>query len=184
MSHRRRQPAFSSRVPLLAWLVICAAMLAPASADQPAAVPTAKDDSSASLRFRRVYVPADQIEQLPRHGVRYVPMDAAEFERMAASLSSTRPTSEPESTRPPNVEVTRAIYEAKLSGEVLTDGKATLEIRDAEKNPRLPSVRLVPIASPIAAMDWNRIDGSGCTAESVEEHRCDCAAARDDRRRP
>ena len=180
MRHRLSRSVTSYRASLLAWLAIFAAMLAPASADQPAATPAPKNDSSVAPRFRRVYVPADQIEQLPRHGVRYVPMDAAEFERIAAKLSSGTKTS----VQPPDVEVVRAVYEATLVGDVLTDGKATLEIRDAEKDPTL--LRFDSCRLPVQTPRWiqNASPTVAAATKSTDHRRCNCAAAGDDRRRP
>ena len=42
-----------------------------------------------ALRFRRVYAPADQVEDWPRGNAKYMPMEPAEFERLLKIAQST-----------------------------------------------------------------------------------------------
>ena len=83
-------------------------------------------------------------------------MDAAEFERLAGDLANVAPTSTQGSAQtsaePPKVEVVRAIYEARLSGDALTDGHATLHIRHTDTGPAF--LRLDPCRLPIQSPRW------------------------------
>ena len=67
-------------------LALFACMATPLSTPAAESAPAeAKGDASA-LRFRRIYLPEDRLDQWPRGDVRYLPLDATEFERMVARL--------------------------------------------------------------------------------------------------
>lgn len=153
-----------------ALVAVLAAMLPPAAARSVAAEPVATGIAAADsspLRFRRVYIPEDQIDRWPREGVRYLPMKAGEFERLVGGASGGhRPapgvSAEPvfpgalqsgaEVAQPPNTDVVRAVYEARLQGDVLSGGRATLQIRHAGSAPSLLS--LEPCRLAIQAPVW------------------------------
>ena len=86
---------------------------------------------SKDLRFRRVYAPANRMNDWPTGGSKFLPIDADEFQRllgMARSGGSQDPNSF--SSR-----ITAAEYRAELTvGQVLT-GRATLEIVHSGKSP-------------------------------------------------
>ncbi len=77
------------------------------------------------LRFHRTFVPAESVKDWPRGNVRYLPMDADEFasllKRMASHAVSGPPSEQ--------VQVEHAQYAARLEGETLVDGSASLDIR-------------------------------------------------------
>ncbi len=101
-----------------------AAMLAAAepgrSEDSPAPG-TPKAD--APLRFIRVYAPADRIEDWPRRDGRFVPMEPSEFERRVRLVEAA-----PGVAVAPAVGVASAEYRARLVGDQLVDGEATLQV--------------------------------------------------------
>ncbi len=78
------------------------------------------------LRFRRVYAPADRLKDWPRDNLRYVPVDAAEFERLAALAQAQAG----EAALPP-CPLAEARYRARLEGDTLVDGEAVLRFAPA-----------------------------------------------------
>ena len=78
-------------------------------------------------------------------------MEAAEFERIAGESGSAT-TQARAIAQPPNVEAIRAVYEARLAGDALADGKAALEIRHVEKGPAF--LRMDPCRLPIQSPRW------------------------------
>lgn len=73
------------------------------------------------LRFRRVYAPADRLKDWPRDNLRYVPVDAEEFERLAASAQARAAQA-----ALPTCPLAEADYRARLEGDTLVDGEAVL----------------------------------------------------------
>jgi hypothetical protein len=76
------------------------------------------------LVYRRLYAPADRMEQWPRGGARLVPMPAAEFERLTSIARMAASGSDASIA----AAVASARYRAKLVGDVLGEGEASLEI--------------------------------------------------------
>ncbi|HEV2971624.1 MAG TPA: hypothetical protein VGY55_16730 [Pirellulales bacterium] len=109
------------------------------------------------LRFRRVFVPEARIDDWPRGNLRYLPLDAVEFEKMLdrAKRATTKDRS------PSEAQVVRAVYEAELTENELVGGRATLEIRSFRKEAGLLS--LDPCSLAIDSPRWIA-DGS---AESL-----------------
>ena len=108
--------------------VLCGAM-APAGAgagDQPASVQGGTPASSGAVRFRRVYAPLDALKDLTRGATRFVPMDRAEFERLARTAGA--PAVIPASA---GQVLTAAQYQARLSGDALVGGEAILDVAGA-----------------------------------------------------
>lgn len=104
--------------------------------------------ASQPLRFLRVYAPADRLKDWPWGNVRYLPVRPDEFERLvnAASL-------DPRSGRASVAATIRsAQYRAKLVGDDLVQGTATLDIQlSGEVAAMLP---LAPCRLPIAQATW------------------------------
>jgi hypothetical protein len=78
----------------------------------------------APIAVRRVYAPADRLTEWPLGTERYLPLEAAEFERLlaAARASATGPDAALA------VRLTAAEYRARLEGEQLVDGQAELQV--------------------------------------------------------
>ena len=79
-----------------------------------------------AIIFRRVYAPADSIEEWPRGNVRYLMMERNEFDRLLTTVrsSSGGPPWEP-------AYIHHATYAASLEGDQLVGGTARLEVRYA-----------------------------------------------------
>lgn len=84
------------------------------------AAATVQGQAPSPLAVRRVYAPADRMPQWPMGQQRYLPIDAAEFERLltSARASSTGPDAGLA------VRLSSAEYRARLEGEQLVDGQA------------------------------------------------------------
>src|SRR5690242_14682196 len=77
-----------------------------------AAVAAAEDDSGL-IHYQRVLVPEDRVKDWPTGGDKYLPVNAAEFERLVTPLrSANAPVAL-------GVAITAARYEAKLVGDDL-----------------------------------------------------------------
>ena len=128
-------------------LALLACMATPLSTPAAESAPAeAKGDASA-LRFRRIYLPEDRLDQWPRGDVRYLPLDATEFERMVARLQHGWA-----SAAPPAAEIARATYSARLSGNSLVEGKATLEVRCAAVLTSVAPARSLRTGDPNTAL--------------------------------
>ncbi len=79
-------------------------------------------DVSSVVRFQRVFVPEDRIQDWPLGGEKYLPMDAAELERWTAARSPG-----PAQPAAPAALVRTSRYEAKLVGERLS-GRAIFDV--------------------------------------------------------
>ena len=101
-----------------------------------------------TLRFRRVYAPANREKEWPRGNVRYLPMAPDEFERLLKTVRGAAhgaPTS-------PATAVAAAEYEARLDGDQLVDGQGTLHVEHcAEGRALLP---LDPCGLAIGKAAW------------------------------
>lgn len=78
-----------------------------------------------TLRYRRVYAPADRPDLWPRDGDRYVPIDAAEFEELIRQLRGI-PPGMPDLGR---ARLAHAEYEARLIEPDLLQGRAILHFQ-------------------------------------------------------
>jgi hypothetical protein len=76
------------------------------------------------LRFRRVYAPADRVEDWPRGDVKYMRMEPAEFDRLLKAAQST--TSRDQAFLA--ARIVAAQYQAELDGDQLTAGRGTLQV--------------------------------------------------------
>lgn len=104
-----------------------------------ATVARAQPDST-PIAIRRVYAPVDRLTEWPLGTDRYLPLDAAEFERL---LSVARASSAgPDAALA--VRLTSAEYRARLEGEQFVDGRAELHVETST-----PSGGLLP---------WNGTD--------------------------
>jgi len=138
-----------SRLPLvLVWALLGAAAVSVpgGSAQSQDASPAGGD--LAPLRYRRVYVPQDRIKDWPYGGVRYVPMDKAEFERLkdAAGVPLGSPAASTAQV------IASARYSARLAGDALVDGEAMLDLQGVTSGPVL--VPLDPCGLAIGEAVW------------------------------
>mgnify|MGYP002382062205 CR=1 FL=1 len=70
---------------------------------------------AASIEFRRIYAPADRIQAWPRDAVRYVPIDAQDFESMVRQAHANR-QAQPDT----GAQILAAEYRAALDGDTLS----------------------------------------------------------------
>lgn len=113
------------------WLwATCLCLPAVAMCAEPSA------EASPDARVRRVFAPADRISEWPLGRGRYLPVDAAEFERQLTALKDSTAGAR----MPAMAQVVRATYDARLSEGAVLAGHAVLEI--THKGP--PS--LLPLA--------------------------------------
>ncbi len=171
--------------PLATFAILTVTMM-PATAEQPDTRAISPPTASAALQFRRVYVPDDLIDTWPRHGLRYVPMNAADFEQAAARLQSLKPQSPKASlsavsrllngsSGPPKAELVRGTYEARLVGDALTNGTAAIEIHQLGSAPAL--LPLDPCRLPIQSPMWFASEQSGSASPRGSEASARASAA-------
>ena len=99
-------------------LLVEVAQVAPCAGAEPAG-----EQAQGDLRFRRVFAPADRMKEWPRGPEKYLPVDAAEFERL---LSAARRSGA--GTPLLAARTTAARYTARLEPDQSLRGEATLEI--------------------------------------------------------
>ena len=76
------------------------------------------------ISFRRVYAPADRLKDWPYGNVTYMPIEAAEFERLLEVVGSAIPGTRTSFA----AQVTAARYEARLVGGQWIEGTARLDV--------------------------------------------------------
>ncbi len=108
------------------WLALLTASAAAAAPDTEGAG-AAKEEGGQPLRFRRVFAPADRMTDWPRGEWKYLPIDAAEFERL---LSSVRNAAAGVGA-PSGVRIVMARYTARWEAAQTLRGEATWEIAAA-----------------------------------------------------
>lgn len=82
-----------------------------------------------SLRYRRIYVPVDELNSQARG---MIPLKREEFERRIAAWTARQPNS-----LAAQVRVERAVYAARLAGDQFIDGYARLDVVSAASEPVL-----------------------------------------------
>ena len=120
----------------------------------PAATPPPAENAAESgeLRFRRVYFP-EGTQAWPQGREKYLPIDAAEFERLLAAVQHTTTGAPPQAT----VGFVAAQYEARLKGQTL-QGSATLDVSPSIASAML--MNLDPCNLAIARAQWVTSDGA------------------------
>ena len=121
----------------------------------PAATPPAAENSAepGELRFRRVYFP-EGMKEWPKGNVKYLPMEADEFERLLEAIQRTAP-GVPAQT---SVGLVEAQYDARLKGQSLLQGSATLDVSQSIASAML--MTLDPCNLAIARAQWVTSDGA------------------------
>ncbi|MGA2255474.1 MAG: hypothetical protein ABSG53_12485, partial [Thermoguttaceae bacterium] len=119
-----------------------------------AATPPATEGSAESgeLRFRRVYVP-EGMKNWPKGNVKYLPMDAEEFDRLLKAIQRTSPGAPAQSS----VGLVEAQYDARLKDLSLLQGSATLNVSQSIASAML--MTLDPCNLAIARAQWVTSDG-------------------------
>ncbi|MEX0613046.1 MAG: hypothetical protein WD229_13075, partial [Pirellulales bacterium] len=85
----------------------------------------AADPAETATLYRRIYVPADNIEAWPRDGEKYLPIEARDFETWLAAANAAA------SDAPLPAMIREATYSARLEGDRLVDcrGQWTIALR-------------------------------------------------------
>ena len=101
-----------------------------------------------TLRFRRVFGPADRLKDWLPGQVKYVPIEPAEFERLLTLIGSRASAS----AAPAAAHVATAEYSAQLAGDHLVAGQAVLKVIHAGKTPAL--LPLEPCSLAVGKASW------------------------------
>ena len=129
----------------------------------------AEDDTAGMIRFRRVFAPEDRIKDWPLGDGKYLPIDAAEFERLVAAAQA-RAAGNP---IVPTAAVGSARYEAKLVGENLV-GQTSANVVLTGASPAMLSLEPCNLAIEKTAWDTtNNLPspaGSGAGREGGAEN--------------
>ena len=142
----RRAASVVGREMLLAWLLSAAA-----ASVRPGRAKTGP--AAGVIRFRRVLAPEDRIKDWPLGDGKYLPVDAAEFERLVAAVQS-RGAGAPVA---PAAAIISARYEAKLVGDHLV-GQASAEVILAGPAPAM--LPFEPCNLALGKIAW---DTAACT---------------------
>lgn len=126
--------------------LVCALLWAGVNAS--AAEAPGGDAAHQPLRFRRVYVPANAVQDWPLGSARYLPIEPAEFEKLV-STAGALPAGEASAAV---VRLARATYRARLEGDLLAGGTAQLAVVHTDKDPAL--LLLEPWRPAIGAARW------------------------------
>jgi hypothetical protein len=146
------------RLPALLFVFLWAAGVS--SAAPPAAVE--KPAEPTELRYRRVYFP-EGTKDWPKGNVKYLPMEAAEFERLIEIAQRTAPGGPGQTS----VGLVDAQYEGRLTGQNLLKGSARLDVSPSITSSML--MTLSPCNLAISRAQWVTSDGApavlGLTAD-------------------
>ena len=108
----------------------------------------ADDTPAAEMRYRRIFAPADRTKDWPVGKMRYLPIEAAEFERLVDLARASAPAARP----PAATRLVKAQYSARLAGDQLTAGEAALEVTHAADWPAL--LWLDPCGLAVSKATW------------------------------
>jgi len=130
------------------------------------ALPTlvaAQSDNQGPLEFRRVYAPADRIEDWPRGNERYVPMNATEFRRLVELVQAGQLNAPfGQSTK-----IDRAAYTARWTDEGVLVGQAAFDV--VHQSPEASLLPLDPCNLAISGANWR----TGKTGKALLGHGAD-----------
>jgi hypothetical protein len=101
------------------------------------------------LRFRRIYAPADHPEAWPRQQMPYFPMQPDDFEQLVRQARRTARVGD----APLSVGIASAQYKARLVGDDLVDGEATLQV--IHTSSRRARLCLEPCGLAISRAAWD-----------------------------
>jgi hypothetical protein len=119
------------------------------SAGQPAVGAEPAREPEPAIRWRRIYAPADRLKEWPFGPLRYVPVEAVEFEQLwsAARIMTSASAPVPLAAR-----ITTARYQARLVDDQFVEGEAFLEVVHGGKTPLL--LPLDPCGLTIGKARW------------------------------
>ena len=126
------------------------------------------------LRFIRVFAPADRLQDWPRGDVKYVPMDAAEFERRLAIVQAPAPDGQRSVSS-----VVACRSHARLADDRLVDGEATLEVFHAAPGGVL--LPLDPCGLAVHNPRWAGAEEQAATLGLAEEGKLEVLVEREGR---
>ncbi len=123
---------FSRRiaVAIAAFFVVSASIFA---AETTKSAVDAAPSSPEPLRYRRILVPADRMDEWPARSERYLPIDREEFERLIAPLGG-------KNAFPTNGRIDSALFHAELRDEKTLVGDAILDMTLTENKPTFISL--------------------------------------------
>jgi hypothetical protein len=128
------------------WTWLCVVWFASLAAGQTPA--PLHSDSHSSLSFRRIFAPADRIDDWPRGKLRYVPVEPQEFERLVDAAKKA-----PEgATTSSAARLVQAHYDMKLTASELLTGRATWEITHPGQTASLMPLDSLGLA--VTNADW------------------------------
>lgn len=134
-------------------LLLLMAWLGPAGVAQWATPAAAQEspapEAAAVLKFRRIYAPEDDVALWPRANVRYLPIEPAEFEELAATIRSVPSTADTSAA----ASLAEANYAARLQGDALVDGTSRIQVDHAVEGAAL--VPLDPCNLAIGDAQWS-----------------------------
>lgn len=144
-------------LPLILFAALAAALPRDAAAQSSAEISTSPSPSSAALKYRRVFVPADRTADWPTDGAQFLPIERSEFERLVEQAEQRRQLG-----RVGGAQLESAEYTARLAeGDALT-GTALLTVKLIDSN--APAILpLTPWNAVVVRARWQAADSSAAT---------------------
>ncbi|QGJ71556.1 Hypothetical protein PBC10988_32630 [Planctomycetales bacterium 10988] len=116
-------------------------------------LPAQESPESSSLKgpleFRRIYLPADRVEDWPLGKMKFRPTDREEFEQLVKELQAVSNGPELQETH-----IVRAAYSARLEGQSLIDGNFSWQIHQPQSTPSLLPLKNFHL--PIHNAHWSK----------------------------
>ncbi|MFH1268740.1 MAG: hypothetical protein ABIK89_23695, partial [Planctomycetota bacterium] len=113
--------------------------------------PAADGEVGSAVQYVRVFVPADRLQDWPRENVRYVQLAPDEFEQLVKRAGAAGRASRTSV----GAAVVSARYVARLEGETLVDGEASLEVVSLKDSADAPAMLLLdPCGLAIGEASW------------------------------
>lgn len=128
------------------------------------------------IPFRRVYAPADRLKDWPYGKVTYMPIEAAEFERLLEVVGSVIPGTRTSFA----AQLTSARYEARLVGGQSIEGTAWLEVVHSGESAAL--MPLDPCGLAIGKARWVKAVATAAGSPAVAAGQAAAAPAADPKR--
>ncbi|HEY1598990.1 MAG TPA: hypothetical protein VGG64_05280 [Pirellulales bacterium] len=137
------------------WVIVCIALTMPwesvFAADEPRGTAPAQPTNptgATPLRFRRVYAPAERVQEWPRGSTRYVPVDGEEFERLITAVAASSDES------PVAATLNGARYDAEFKDSDHLQGQLSWSIENRAKSSTMMPV--APFNLAIGEARWSK----------------------------
>jgi hypothetical protein len=130
-----------------AWGLLTVGQGAGPLAQAESTAPASAASDAAPLEFRRVFVPAERVEEWPADGARYLPIEREEFFRLVNQAEQRR-----QIERVGSAQIISASFSAILSRDDLLEGSAVLSVRQIDDEPSI--VPLDPWNAVILRGEW------------------------------